>query len=115
LAEYITGLQPSEPVIPYNRFELWKILVKAGMTPQNLLNAPADYRLENPLRHVRITHLVSHYGMTDEETRKFIGWAMSSPWGSRTQASYEHTNWQAYIDKLLKPLPSIEPVSLARP
>jgi hypothetical protein len=61
------------------------------------LGLPNGHRL-NPLRHLRATHLVMHYGFTPQELYAFIGWKLPG-----MADIYVHLSWESYIDKLLVP------------
>lgn len=56
--------------------------------------------VKNPLRHLRITHLINDYGFTAEETILYSGWSFKKIGGQMD--SYAHLNWRLYFPKLLK-------------
>jgi hypothetical protein len=46
-------------------------------------------------RHLRLTHLVEHYGFTDLELQQYIGWS-----NAMMASKYTHLNWTAIAKKM---------------
>ena len=47
------------------------------------------------MRHVRITHLFSEFGFSEQEVKQFVGWKDTRP-----ASTYIDLNWQQTADKL---------------
>jgi len=67
-------------------------------------------RWKNPLRHFRITHLVTEYGFDPNDMTAYAGWTVKTGFGkvgftlpSDQLQIYQHYRWRQYIKKLLKP------------
>ena len=54
---------------------------------------------DNPLRHIRATHLVTYYGFTITDLSAFTGWKLPG-----MAEVYVHLGWKSYIELLLKPV-----------
>lgn len=68
-------------------------------------------RLKNPLRHFRVTHLITEYGFDPNDLTAYAGWTLKTGFGkagvvlpSDQLGIYQHLRWRDYIKKLMKPL-----------
>ena len=95
----------ADPLVPFNRRQLSRYYLRYGFTEK----ADTEAR-KNPLRHVRITHLLDYYRLSPVEVSLYSGWSLSaasrSMGGAGTLAEYSHLRWREYYPRLLKPLPS---------
>ncbi len=65
----------------------------------------------NPLRHLRITHLVTEYGFNPYDITSYAGWTFKTTAGQMGMASasgqldaYLHLAWRQYFPKLMIPI-----------
>lgn len=104
LARQFQKLDNEDSLVPYSRTWLNEVLRRWGF---NLKSEKAS--MKNPLRHIRINHLLSFYGLSPVQVTVYAGWEMGSAirgfGGSGTAAAYIAQNWQDYFPRLLKPLP----------
>jgi hypothetical protein len=77
-----------------------------------LLPKKDRHNLRNPLRHWRISHLISYYNLDPYEVTTYSGWTIKSTFGmlgimaSPNIDVYAHLQWRRYLPRLLKPLPT---------
>lgn len=103
LSEFFSTLAPYEHLLPYPRWRLVKWIKDAGL---------AQPGKSNPLRHIRLNHLTTYYGFDGDDRTVYAGWTFAS--GSRTkgpQDEYLNLDWREYFPKLLKPLPTSNPMT----
>jgi hypothetical protein len=95
----------ADPLVPFNRRQLSRYYLRYGFTEK----ADTEAR-KNPLRHVRLNHLLDYYRLSPVEVSLYSGWSLSaasrSVGGAGTLADYAHLRWREYYPRLLKPLPS---------
>ncbi len=80
--EWINLLKPDEFLFPISRQFAWEIVKRYGMMPHYL-------------RHLRLTHLVTEQGFTDQDLVQFTGWSDSKP-----ARIYSHLRWQDIAKKI---------------
>lgn len=71
------------------KFELY-VRKAGGETERVMFKLHPHY-----LRHVALTHLVSHYDFTDSELKQFAGWSNTVP-----AATYVHLKYKDILNKL---------------
>jgi hypothetical protein len=104
LSKMFEKLGPDDGLIPFNRRQTTRILNRNGFViPRKKAS------MKNPLRHVRINHLISYYGFTPFQVTAYIGWdpatALLAMGGASTLSEYQSIMWPDYFPKLLKPVP----------
>ena len=66
--------------------------------------------MKNPLRHIRISHLLEYYGLTPYELNAYTGWSLAGIFSQLGQAVsgnlelYSHLSWRMYVPKLCVPM-----------
>lgn len=89
------------------RRQFWKIVRDNLGT---ILPAKGKHSIKNPLRHFRLSHLVSYYNFSPYDLTSYSGWTVRSTFGqmgvmaSPNLDAYVHLRWRDYFGKLLKPL-----------
>lgn len=105
LAKQFGKLDPEDWLVPYTRAWAYQILRE-----NDLLVKAQTEAMKNPLRHIRIGHLIRDYGFTPPEITAFAGWELGATMmgfgGSPTASQYFNARWQDYFPKLLKQIPS---------
>ena len=79
---WIKGKGKNDILFQFNRQFAWRIVRRYGFMPHYL-------------RHLRLTHLVSERGFTDQDLVQFTGWADSKP-----AKIYTHLRWQDIARKV---------------
>lgn len=83
IVEYVDTLQGDDVLFDFSPEYAWKIVNQCtGMFPHYL-------------RHLRLTNLVTDYGLTTSELRQFTGWTNDSP-----ASVYVHLGWQDIAKKM---------------
>lgn len=78
-----------------------------------LLPKKDPHNLRNPLRHFRISHLISLYGFEPYEITAYSGWTLRGTFQSMgvnispNLDHYAHLAWHQYFKKLLVPLSEV--------
>jgi hypothetical protein len=77
---------------------------------KDLLPKKNPHSNKNPLRHFRISHLISYYGMLPYEITAYTGWSIRGTFQQMGQMvspnldAYAHLAWRQYFPRLLKPI-----------
>jgi len=77
---------------------------------KDLLPQKSLHSIKNPLRHFRISHLISYYGMLPYEITAYTGWTIAGTYRqmgiavSSNLDAYAHLAWRQYFPRLLKPI-----------
>jgi len=85
-------------------WQLYRTYLSPFLKPKNKRNK------KNPLRHFRLTHLVSEYDFNAFDLTVYSGWTLNTSAGmfgiqtSPQAGQYIHLKWKDYFPKLLKPL-----------
>ena len=88
-------------------WQLYRTYLSPFLKPRNKRNK------KNPLRHFRLTHLVSAYDFNAFDLTVYSGWTLNTSAGmfgiqtSPQAGQYIHLKWRDYFAKLLKPLAEI--------
>lgn len=104
LAAVIERMEMGEPLLPYNRRDVSDWLLAYGLTGRDL-GLKEDARVLNPLRHLRLTHLVTHYDFNEMDLLMVGGWAPRTALIAGPMGDYLRLAWRKYFPKLLVPLP----------
>ncbi len=65
VVEYINQIQPEEKIFSFTRVRAWQIVKEI------------TGKFNHYFRHSRVTHLITIYGFSAQELKKFFGWASS--------------------------------------
>lgn len=66
--------------------------------------------MKNPLRHIRISHLLEYYGLNPYELNAYTGWSLAGIFSQLGQVVssnlelYAHLSWRMYVPKLCVPM-----------
>ena len=92
--------------IPITRRYFYDLLHKAlsNILPQKHYHGKES--LKNPIRHIRISHLLQYYDFSPLDINAYTGWALSSIFAqlgqpiSNNLERYSHLTWRMYVPKL---------------
>ena len=109
--DHISTLSEDAPLVPMHSVALNKLYHEYGF--YEMVKAETlEEQVDNPLRHIRYTHLVDYYGFDPWQAPLFMGHkletAMSGSGGPAD--AYAALAWRRYFPALLKPLP--RPISI---
>ena len=104
LAGIIERLEPGQPLLPFSRRDLSDWMRAYGFTGQ-ALGIRESERVLNPLRHLRLSHLVTHYDFNEFDLLMVGGWAPRTALIAGPMGDYLRLAWRKYFPKLLVPLP----------
>jgi hypothetical protein len=96
--------------IPITRRHFWWLYRKAlgSILPSKKLLGKGS--VKNPLRHIRINHLIEYYGFIPYEINSYTGWSLTGIFAQLGQAVsgnleiYAHLSWRTYLPKLCTPI-----------
>jgi hypothetical protein len=77
---------------------------------KDLLPKKSLHSIKNPLRHFRISHLISYYQLEPYEITAYTGWTIAGTFRqmgiavSSNLDAYAHLQWRQYFPRLLKPI-----------
>jgi hypothetical protein len=104
LANVIGKLEPGEVLLPYGRRDVADWLKGFGLTGLDL-GIKENERVLNPLRHMRLSHLVTHYDFNEFDLLMVGGWSPRTALIAGPMGEYLRLAWRKYFPKLLVPLP----------
>lgn len=105
LANVIGKMEPDEVLLPFSRWDVSDWLRQYELTGRDL-GIRDDARVLNPLRHLRLTHLVTHYDFNEFDLLMVGGWSPRTALIAGPMGEYLRLAWRKYFPKLLVPLPS---------
>jgi hypothetical protein len=103
LSRCFDKLEPTDSLVPFTRQVINSLYRRYGLNEPKKENGASR---KNPLRHVRINHLIRYYHFEPFEITLYAGWDMGGSsqafGGSATVSEYESQMWHLYFPKLLK-------------
>jgi hypothetical protein len=96
--------------IPITRRTFWYLYRKALKDILPPKHEHGKDSLKNPLRHLRVSHLLQYYGLTPYEINAYTGWSLSGIFAQLGQVIssnlelYSHLSWRMYLPKLCVPI-----------
>jgi hypothetical protein len=88
--------------------QTFRIHVREAM--KDVLPQKSLHSIKNPMRHFRISHLISYYQLEPYEITAYTGWTIAGTFRqmgiavSSNLDAYAHLQWRQYFPRLLKPI-----------
>jgi hypothetical protein len=93
--------------VDFTRKTVWSY-TREGLA--KILPPKSLHNIKNPLRHFRISHLISYYGFQPYDITAYSGWTIRGTFQSMGMSVsgnldfYAHLAWRQYFPSLLKPI-----------